>query len=964
MSKRLFLLMVLVLLIAVPHFASAQSWERLSADQKTKALNQMTPEQQQVVQQTLSNSSGTLTPEALETIRQSPSFQGVQVEDIVKGKELLDRKNGETPLPGENQAWENGSQPSETDAIDGFEKIPAYEPQQTLFDRARQTGRYQNIPLDLKPFGHDFFREAAVRLITERKDMPVSSQYVIGPGDEVKILLWGRINAQYDLTVDRNGHITIPQIGPLAVAGMTYDQMSAHVTKQATQIVGANVDIAMGSLKSIPVFVLGDVKRPGAYTIGSFATITDALLIAGGPSEIGSLRNVQLKRKNQLIVSFDLYKLLLSGDKSDDRVLQAGDVVFVPVSGPLVGIAGNVKRPAIYELKDKRELQYVIDLAGGIIPTADTQQIQIERIVKNEKQIVVDIDDKHLSRAHTVGLQDADLVKIFSIVDADVNAVFLQGHVKKPGKYELKPGMRLGDVIQTVDALLPEPYLKYALVKRSHPLFEEPKLMPFHLGKMLDGSDPAANLVLMPKDEITVFSAWFFKDKPSFSVAGEVRMPARYDLIGNYRVKDALLAAGGLTRYAYTEKGQILRVDDNRQYRLIHFNVADALKEVEADNILLHDEDVITVRALSEVFHDQTVSVDGAVSKPGSYRFAGQMTVKDLIFVAGNVLEAAYLENAEISSMVVEQDQAARIETRNINLRKALAGDPAHNIALNPYDRIFVRQISDWRREHYVQVTGQVRFPGRYIVRKNEKISSLIARAGGYADDAYLRGAVFTRERVRQDQARSLQEIANRLERDLLIEGAGDISTSMSLEEVQAKKVEVEHKKALVEKMKSVQAKGRMTIRLSHLRLLKGSEFDIELEDGDALFIPERSSVVSVMGAVMGQGSYVFSERADYLDYVNMSGGFSDYADARNVFILKVDGSARKAYRGLIKWNDKNERLEMSSFSDIEEHYIEPGDIIVVPEKFGRIAWLREVRDITQILMNTAVVAGVVIKLF
>ncbi len=947
-----------------PHAVLAQSWERLSADQKTKALNQMTPEQQQVVQQTLSNSSGALTPKAVETIRQSPSFQGVQVEDIVRGKELLDRKKGETPLPGENQAWKNGSQPAETDAIDGFESMPAVEPQQTLFDRARQTGRYQNIPLDLKPFGHDFFRDAAIRLITERKDMPVSSQYVIGPGDEVKIMLWGRINAQYDLTVDRNGHITIPQIGPIAVAGMTYEQMSAHVINQATQIVGASVDISMGSLKSIPVFVLGDVRRPGAYTIGSFATITDALLIAGGPSDIGSLRNVQLKRKDQLIVSFDLYKLLLKGDKSDDRVLQAGDVIFVPVSGPLVGIAGNVKRPAIYELKDRHELQYVIDLAGGIIPTADTQQIQIERIVKNEKQIVVDIDDKHLSRAHAVGLQDADLVKIFSIVDSDVNAVFLQGHVKKPGKYELKPGMRLGEVVKSIEELLPEPYLKYALVKRSHPPSEEPKLMPFHLGKMLDGSDPAANLVLMPKDEITVFSAWFFKDKPSFTIEGEVRKPAVYDLIGNFRVKDALLAAGGLTRQAYLDKAQILRVGENRQYQLIHFSVAGALKEVEADNVLLSDEDVITIRALSEVFHDQTVSVDGAVTGPGSYRYSGKMTVKDLIFAAGNVLEGAYLENAEISSMVVEKDQGARIETRNIDLRKALAGDPAHNIALNPYDRIFVRQISDWRREHYVNVTGQVRFPGRYIVRKNEKLSSLIERAGGYADDAYLRGAVFTRERVRQDQASSLKDIAQRLERDLLIEGAGDISTSMSMEEVQAKKIEIEHRKALVEKMKGVEAKGRMTIRLAHLRLLKGSEFDIELEDGDSLFIPERSSVVSVMGAVMGQGAYVFSAKADYLDYVNMSGGFSEYADSRNVFILKVDGSARKAYRGLIKWNERNERLEMSAFSAIEEHYIEPGDIIVVPEKVGRIAWLREIRDITQILMNTAVVAGVIIKLF
>lgn len=943
MNKRFISSLIILLLLALPLVSAAQSWEGLSPEQKTRALNQLTPGQHQVVEQAISGSSGTLTPEALQAIKDSPEFKDVKVEDIVRGRELLEK----APAPP---------------IVIPVEREPAQG--KTLFDRARQTGKYQNIPLDLKPFGHDFFRDAAIRLITERKDVPVSAQYVIGPGDEVKIMLWGRINAQYDLTVDRNGHITIPQIGPVAVAGMTYEQMSAHLVNQATQIVGASVDISMGSLKSIPVFVLGDVKRPGAYTIGSFATITDALLIAGGPSDIGSLRNVQLKRKDQLIVSFDLYKLLLKGDKSDDRVLHAGDVIFVPVSGSLVGIAGNVKRPAIYELKDKHELQYLIDLAGGIIPTAYTQQIQIERIVKNEKQIVVDIDDKHLSRAHTVALQDADLVKIFSIVDSDVNAVFLNGHVKKPGKYELKPGMRLRDVIRDIEELLPEPYLKYALIKRSHPPSDEPKLIPFHLGNVLAAGDAQANLELMPRDVITIFSAWFFKDKPTFTLKGEVRNPKTYDLIGNFRVKDALLAAGGLTRQAYLDKAQILRVGENRQYHLIHFSVAGALNGNEADNILIFDEDIITVRSLSEVFHDQTVSVDGAVTRPGPYRYSEKMTVKELIFSAGNVLEGAYLENAEISSMLVEGDQGARIETRNINLRKALAGDDAHNVHLKPYDRLFVRQITDWRREHYVNVTGQVRFPGRYIAKKGERLSSLIERAGGYAEDAYLRGAFFTRERVRQDQARSLKDIAQRLERDLLIEGAGDISTSMSMEEVQAKKIEIEHRKALVEKMKSVEAKGRMTIRLAHLRLLKGSELDIELEDGDSLFIPERSSVVSVMGAVMGQGSYVFSEKADYLDYVNMSGGFSEYADSRNVFILKVDGSARKAYRGLIKWNERNERLEMSAFSAIEEHYIEPGDIIVVPEKVGRIAWLREIRDITQILMNTAVVAGVIIKLF
>ena len=383
-------------------------------------------------------------------------------------------------------------------------------------------GKYQDISLDLKPFGYDFFADASIRILTDRKDIPVPLKYVIGPGDEVKLLLWGRINAQYNLTVDRDGKITIPQIGPLFVAGMTFDEMSKQIIKQSEQIVGTNVDISMGSLKTIPVFILGDVRRPGSYTIGSFATITDALLLAGGPTEIGSMRHVQLKRKGQLITTFDLYDLLLKGDKSKDMTLMAGDVVFVPVTGPMVGIAGNVKRPAIYELRNRYDLESVIDLAGGIIPTAYTQQIQVERIIKNERQVVIDINDKNLEKAASVKLQDADLVKVFSIVDMNVNVVYLNGNVKRPGKYEIKAGMRLGDLIKDATELLPETYFEYALIKRLNPPGMETVLIPFSLTNLLN-KDPASNLELKPRDQVYVFNRWFFKDRPLVMIEGEIR---------------------------------------------------------------------------------------------------------------------------------------------------------------------------------------------------------------------------------------------------------------------------------------------------------------------------------------------------------------------------------------------------------------------------------------------------------
>jgi len=525
--------------------------------------------------------------------------------------------------------------------------------------------------------------------------------------------------------------------------------------------------------------------------------------------------------------------------------------------------------------------------------------------------------------------------------------------------------MKLRDIINNIESLSPEPYLEYALIKRSYPLDKEPLLIPFHLGNLLDAWDESANIDLKPKDEIYVFSARFFKDKPSYVIRGEVRNPNKYDLIKNSKVKDALLFAGGLTKEAYLDRGQILRIGKNGQYeKIIYFNITKALNENPQDNIPLQDDDVLTIRSLSEVFYKKTVTVDGAVSVPGDYEYADSMTVKDLIFASGNILESAYLDKAEISSMVIDKDAVAQRQTRNINLRKALANDREHNIKLKPYDVIYIRQITDWRKERYVTITGQVKFAGKYLLHKDEKLTSLIERAGGYQSNAYLRGAVFTREKVRITQQKSMEEMAARMEKDLLVGDTVKVSAALSAEEVQAKQNEMNQKKKFIETIRNVKAQGRMTVKLAQMDVLKNSEYDIELEDGDTLHIPEISRVVGVLGAVMAQGSHIFSEKIDYLDYINMSGGYAEYAEIKNVFILKVDGGARRAKRGLIDWSREKNSVQADFLPESEMSYIEPGDVIVVPEKMDRIAWMREIRDITQILMNTAVAAGVVIALF
>jgi protein involved in polysaccharide export with SLBB domain len=298
-----------------------------------------------------------------------------------------------------------------------------------------------------------------------------------------------------------------------------------------------------------------------------------------------------------------------------------------------------------------------------------------------------------------------------------------------------------------------------------------------------------------------------------------------------------------------------------------------------------------------------------------------------------------------------------------INLKKALEGEPAENVVLSPYDHLFVKRIPEWGAMKFVTVSGELKFPGRYAVHKGEKLSSLIERAGGYAPGAYLRGAVFTRQSVRELQQQGLEEMTRRLEKELLVQGSASVSAALSAEEIRAKEVEMAQKQKFIETLRALKAQGRMAIRLANLRLLKGSEYDIELEDGDRLHIPQRQNVVNVMGAVMAQASYVYLDRFTYKDYIGMAGGYARYADEDSTFVLKADGSARRLARGFVSWNDNRSRWELAAFGE-EIKDIEPGDVIVVPEEFGRVAWLREIRDITQIVMNTAVMAAVVLKLF
>ncbi len=683
-----------------------------------------------------------------------------------------------TPIPGATPVLGQGAQPQviqQTIVKEGPGKGPEAPPAgPSVAGTASEFERFVGEAAGIRQFGYDLF--GAPSTFAPVEEVPVGPDYVVGPGDEIRVSVWGGIEGQWSCVVDRGGMISLPKVGVIGVAGLTFEQLRAALHKEiARYYTNFEMNVSMGPLRTMRIYVVGNAHRPGAYTVSSLSTLVSALFASGGPAKTGSMRGIRLQRSGAVVAELDLYDLLLRGDKSHDVRLLPEDVVFIPPVGPLVGIAGSVNTPAIYELKGEKTLSELIAMAGGLSAVAFAGRVQMERIEDGGRRVVLDSDLAGVMDSD-LAVRSGDLFRVFQVVP-DRRVVRLAGAVNRPGEFGLNPGMRL---------------------------------------------------------------------------------------------KDLLDMAGGLRPYAFVKDAELTRV---------------------------------------------TVTPDGP-----------------------------------------------RTEKVHVDLEQALSGREDQNILLAENDYLFVRSVPEWDLYRTVQVAGEVRFPGTFTIVKGERLSSLLERAGGYTDRAYLRGAVFTREQVKRFQQKGMEEMISRMQRELLAEGSVQLSTAASPEEIEARKVELESKQRFIQALRDLKATGRMTIRLAHPRLLKGSEYDIELEEGDSLFIPATSSVVNVMGSVMSMGSHVYQERYSYRDYIAMSGGYTRYADTDGTYVLKVDGSARRLAGGLFTWNDPGSRWEMAGFSeDIPD--IEPGDTIIVPEKLDRIAWMREVKDITQILMQMAVTTAVVVEL-
>ncbi len=801
-------------------------------------------------------------------------------------------------------------------------RVNPYADVPSLYDLYSQYGRRSPT---LVRFGDDVFRNGTGNFDQLPMDLPAGPDYVLGPGDGVNINLWGGVSQRLRRVVDREGKISLPEAGSVQVSGRSLGDVQRLVqTSLQSQFRDVQADVSLARLRTIRIYVVGDVERAGAYDISSLSTPLNAVFMAGGPTSRGSLRTLRHYRGNTLVQEVDVYDLLLHGIRNGVERLQSGDTVLVPPLGAEINVEGMVRRPAIYELHGEKNLAEVLELAGGVLTSGTLRHADVERVQAHESRTMLRLDIPENNNQESVAkaledfaVQDGDKIKISPILPYADKTIYLEGHVFRPGKYAFREGMLITDLIKSYNDLLPEPSKLHAEIVRLNPPDFTPQVIAFNLDDALNAKEQP--VALKPFDTVRVFSRFDFEDPPVITVAGEVRDPGDHLTNGATRVRDAVYLAGGLTPDASTDSVQIFRRTGDNKLRVLSVNLALALAGDDKDNIALEPKDRLIVHRNLAKVDPPTVTIEGEVGRPGKYPLGQNMTAAELVRTAGGFKRGAFTETADLTRYTVEGGQSVVGEHDTVQIARALAGEPDTDMRLRDGDVLTIRQLAGWRDVGAViAVTGEVMHPGTYGIEEGERLSSILERAGGLRSDAYPYGAIFERVQVRELAEHNRAELVRNVEEEgPALKAVPDTDPDQKA----AKDAALMQWQSTMERLQNTPPAGRLVIHISKdPKRWRNTSADIQVRAGDTIYIPKVPTSVMVDGAVYNPTAVAYKPGKSAGWYLHQAGGPSNMANKKSIFVIRADGSVAGGAGGLFN-------------GGVETAELRPGDMVVVPEK-------------------------------
>jgi polysaccharide export outer membrane protein len=849
-------------------------------------------------------------------LRQSGS---ASTTDLVSGNSDVARdKTGDVSRGFERRSRYGVPSERELEPVTMVRKSSPYADVPSMYDLYVQAAQRDTAP---QRFGVSVFHDGMRDSRAVPMDLPVGPDYVVGPGDSLTIDLWGGMSARVLRVVDRQGRITLPEAGPVQVSGRQLQDVQQAVQKAlAVQFRDTSADVSVAKLRTVRVYVVGEVGEPGAYDISSLSTPINALVAAGGVTPRGSLRKLQHYRGRQLLEDVDAYDLLLHGVTPDAKRLENGDTLMVPPAGQQVTVTGMVRRPAIYELNGEKTLAEILELAGGILPAAALKHVEVQRLVANQTRTMLSLDlssdAKGSADLAAFKIQDGDKVHIFPIAPYNQDAIYLQGHVLRPGRYSFKAGMTLTDLITSYKDLLPEP-AHYAEIVRLNPPDFKPGVQSFDLTVAMD--DPSRAPKLEPLDTVRIFSRFDFEPAPTVWIGGEVRKPGKYVTSGQAHLRDAVYLAGGLTPDAALQSAELFRTEAGGNTRILSVNLKEALSGDPLQNILLEPRDRLLIHRNFEQVDPPTVEVTGEVAKPGRYPLTGNMHVGDLVRVAGGFKHSADTANADLTRYPIAGNAGEHVK---VALASIDNGDRSNeDIPLRNGDVLTIRQVPGWKDVGAsVALQGEVQHPGSYGIQPGERLSSVLSRAGGYSPEAFPYGAVLMRQSVRDEEEKAHAELVRRVE-------AQQVNIRMLPEADQdqknAKLTAMAQTQTTLDQLRLNPPIGRLVVHIDQpLEKWRNTPADVAMRDGDILIIPKKSSYVMVNGQVFNPTAITYRGTRSAKWYLGQAGGTTQLADKKSIFVVRADGSVISAHNQSGWWS-----------GDPLSATLRPGDTVVVPEK-------------------------------